>query len=132
VLDFFVDHLATESRDVGGLSSAARAFGELAENVDVLSAGSHNVEYLEKLARLDFQSTLTEPGKSPIEAALRALLYAVRKELDPDFLFLDARSGLHDLAGLSLHGVENHLLAEDYQELLGRITELSKAPETEV
>ncbi len=105
VLDFLVDHLAAGHRDLQGLVSPARALNDLAEKIDVITAGSLDAEYLEKLSRLDFQSSLAREERSPIESALRALLHAVRQELRPDFVFLDARSGLHDLAGLSLHGL---------------------------
>lgn len=105
VIDFLVDHLATENRELNGLTSTARALGELAENVGVLAAGTLDLEYLEKLGRLDFQSSLAGEEDSPAERALEALLHAVHKELRPDFVFLDARSGLHNLSGLSLHGL---------------------------
>jgi len=105
VLDFLVDYLATERRDLDSLTSRARALGDVAEKVDVVTAGQLDLDFLEKLARLDFQSSLAQEGESPIETALRALLHAARQELRPDVLFLDARSGLHDLSGLSLHGL---------------------------
>lgn len=38
-----------------------------------------------------------------MEEGLRALLFAVRKELKPDYVLIDSRAGLHDVAGLSLH-----------------------------
>jgi hypothetical protein len=61
--------------------------------------------YVSKLARLDDSSA--EPGETnPVEEALRALLKSL-KALTPafDVILLDSRAGLHDLAGLSLHGL---------------------------
>jgi hypothetical protein len=41
----------------------------------------------------------------PVQEALQALLVKIRDELGPRWILLDARAGLHDLAGLSLHGL---------------------------
>lgn len=103
VVDFLVDHLATDSRSLAGMTSIAQAFGEDGAKVTVLPAGRLDAGYLEKLARLDFISSIEE--KSPLERALEALLHAVRRDLDPEYVLIDSRSGLHDLAGLSLHGL---------------------------
>ncbi len=105
VIDFIVDHLAADRRDLDQLSSPAHAFGDLAEKVDLLAAGVLEAGYLEKLARLDFQSSVAGDESSPIETALAALFHATRQHLLPDYILVDARSGLHDLAGLSLHGL---------------------------
>ncbi len=105
VLDFVVDHLATGSTSLHGLHGAARALGDEAERVTVLPAGRLGVSFLEKLGRLDFAGS--DPWKvehrSPVERALEDLLLAVRRELKPDYILIDSRAGLHDLAGLSLH-----------------------------
>jgi MinD-like ATPase involved in chromosome partitioning or flagellar assembly len=105
VLDFVVDHLATGSVSLHGLHGPARALGAEAERVTVLPAGRLDVSFLEKLGRLDFAGS--DPWKtaqrSPVEQALEALLEAVRRELKPDYILIDSRAGLHDLAGLSLH-----------------------------
>jgi MinD-like ATPase involved in chromosome partitioning or flagellar assembly len=79
--------------------------------VSVIPAGRLDAAYLEKLARLDFVSDnppapagrAADP--SPIERALSAILVAVFRQLKPDYVLLDSRAGLHDLAGLSLHSL---------------------------
>ncbi|AUX48999.1 uncharacterized protein SOCE26_105440 [Sorangium cellulosum] len=108
VLDAIVDHLATGDVDIDGLVAPAQALGvEDAARVDVLPAGRLGVGYVEKLARLDFAAVgpWETDAMTPVEAALRALLRVIKKKLRPDAILLDARAGLHDLAGLSLHGL---------------------------
>ncbi|WP_158620115.1 tyrosine-protein kinase family protein [Corallococcus sicarius] len=121
-VDAIVDFLAVGSLDLDGLHAPAQGFGaEDAMQVDVVPAGNLDINYLEKLARLDFiNATPWDSRKaSPVEDALRALVLKVRSALKPDYIFLDARAGLHDLAGLSLHGVSH------VDVLVGRASEQS-------
>lgn len=105
-LDFLVDHLATGSDRIDGLVAPARALGADGDRVRVIGAGRLGAGYLEKLARLDFAAAWPQASfgaaESPIERALVALLKSLRKER-PDYILLDARAGLHDLSGISLH-----------------------------
>lgn len=65
-------------------------------------AGRVDDSSIQKLARLDFSST--EPGEhNPVSLALKAMLKKLKA--DHDVVLLDARTGLHDLAGMSLHGL---------------------------
>ncbi len=70
--------------------------------IRVMSAGRLNRAFVEKIARLDFESYVSK-GQSP----LAKLLDHVRVEYKPDFVLLDVRSGLHDLGGLSLNGLSH-------------------------
>lgn len=105
VLDFVVDHLATGESSLHGLYGPARALGDDADKVTVLPAGRLGMSFLEKLGRLDFAGS--DPWKassrSPVERALEELLRTVKRELNPDYILIDSRAGLHDIAGLSLH-----------------------------
>jgi MinD-like ATPase involved in chromosome partitioning or flagellar assembly len=105
-VDFLVDHLATGADRIDGLVAPARALGPDGDRVRVVSAGKLGAGYLEKLARLDFAAAWPQasPGsaESPIERALVAMLRSLRKE-KPEYILLDARAGLHDLSGISLH-----------------------------
>lgn len=104
VVDFIVDHLATGSKDIDPLP--AQALGpDDARLVDVVPAGRLDLNYLEKLSRLDFTGSggFLQEGPRPIADALRGLLNCFRGG-GYDYLLLDARAGLHDLSGLSLHG----------------------------
>jgi MinD-like ATPase involved in chromosome partitioning or flagellar assembly len=105
VVDFLVDHYATGTVDLSNLTAAAKALDSEAPLVDVVSAGVMNRLYFEKLARLDFVgSGLVEPtASSPVRNSLRALITELaRREPPPDFVLIDSRAGLHDVAGLSL------------------------------
>lgn len=117
VLDYVVDHIATGRGEPTFLP--AQGFGAAAgAMVDVMSAGRLGFEYLEKLARLDFAASggFLDDGAMPVARAVRELLLSLRGK-GYDFVLLDARAGLHDLAGLSLHGLA-HL-----DVLVGRATE---------
>lgn len=105
VLDFVVDHLGTGETSLRGMYGPARALGDDAERVTVLPAGRLGVGFLEKLGRLDFAGTglWLQGDESPVELSLADLLKTVRRELKPDYILLDSRAGLHDIAGLSLH-----------------------------
>jgi MinD-like ATPase involved in chromosome partitioning or flagellar assembly len=104
-LDFLVDHFATGAIVFDRLVAPATALAEDADRVRVIPAGRLGGGYLEKLARLDYAAATHGSGDaedSPVEHALRALLFATRRER-PDVILIDARAGLHDLAGISLH-----------------------------
>lgn len=112
VLDFIVDFLATEGRSLDGMVAPATQFGAVADHVRVIPAGNLDISYLEKLARLDFvgsrlidTSTAASAEKNPVELALVALLHEVHRQFKPRYILIDSRAGLHDLAGLSLHGL---------------------------
>jgi len=106
LVDLIIDHLATGKVDLSDAVGDAAALGKDAPLVHVVPAGMLGPEYLEKLARLDFVGG--HPGDdgdrsmSPLEHAMRAILMKLRS-LRPDYVLIDARAGLHDLAGLSLH-----------------------------
>lgn len=123
VLDYLVDQIATGSAEHEDLGIPASALGEEAERVTVYPAGSLQGGYLEKLARLDFMNSGGAGEISPAAKALRQLLLKIRNPADgipkPQYILLDSRAGLHDIAGLSLHGLA-HL-----DVLFGRASEQS-------
>jgi len=83
--------------------SAVTGSGEIL----VLPAGdlSPDRDYLGKLARLDFDPTLSDNRVHPFES----LLKHIRNELNPQWLLIDARAGLSEPAGVLLSGIA-HLL----------------------
>lgn len=124
VLDFIVDHFAIGARDLDGLHALAQGLPEAdASMLEVFPAGGLEPGYLEKLARLDFAGSRLGDGseRSPVGTALTALLQSIRATLRPDFILLDSRAGLHDLAGLSLHGLAH------IDVLVGRASEQAYA-----
>ncbi len=108
VIDLLADHVATGKCDLDR-AVAEQALGNSGDRVSVIAAGKLDATYLEKLARLDFVNSnppaIAPTDPSPIEAALHDLLRVVRSKLQPDYILLDSRAGLHDLAGLSLHSL---------------------------
>lgn len=71
--------------------------------IRVLASGRVNPAFVEKVARLDFES-YTNQGSNPLTELVRQ----IATEYQPAFILLDVRSGLHDLGGLSLN-VLSHL-----------------------
>ena len=101
VLDVLVDHIATGRTDLTDVAAPAALEGDAGLRIAVFGAGRLDDVYVQKLARLDFSST--EPGRAnPVGEALADMLKAIKK--DYDIVLLDSRAGLHDLAGMSLHG----------------------------
>jgi MinD-like ATPase involved in chromosome partitioning or flagellar assembly len=117
VLDFIVDQVAIGRGTTAFLPAQALGATDGAM-VDVLGAGRLGLEYLEKLARLDFAASggFLDEGELPVTEALRILLKQLRGR-SYDYVLIDARAGLHDLAGLSLHGLAH------VDVLVGRATE---------
>jgi cellulose biosynthesis protein BcsQ len=76
--------------------------GEGSGSLHVMGAGQVNREYVEKLARIDYEG-MTPPE----ENQLRILLQDLRSQYNLDLVFLDARAGLHDIGGLSLMGLSH-------------------------
>lgn len=104
ILDVLVDRLATGSVDLTDSHALATALGPESASVHVFPAGALNESFIEKLARLDYTQAAADAATahSPIEHALREILQKINADLRPDHIFLDARSGLHDLSALSL------------------------------
>jgi hypothetical protein len=72
--------------------------------IAVVPAGALDDDYLEKLARIDYQGILA-PSLSHAGGVLGSLLKALRSERQAEYVLLDSRSGLHDIGGLALNGI---------------------------
>lgn len=108
VLDYLIHHAITGESDLTDCVTTASALPDsLGNQLQVLPAGVMDWGYLEKLSRLDYVASARTSGTrmSPVSSALTALLRQVKKQLNPDYIFVDSRAGLHDLGGLSLHGL---------------------------
>lgn len=110
VLDYLVEHVALDRGDTDGLARdvvTPRGSGPGNGSVRVIPAGRVDWSFVGKLARLDFAGHgALDPSESPIEAGLKALLREIRQSTPtPDFILLDARTGLHDLGGLAIHAL---------------------------
>lgn len=78
-----------------------RAIGQ-GPPITVVPAGRLDEDYLEKLARIDYQALLMPDAPEP---PLRALLERLRRERRADYILIDSRAGLHDIGGLALNGI---------------------------
>jgi MinD-like ATPase involved in chromosome partitioning or flagellar assembly len=86
--------------------SRSDLLGDNGETIHLFPAGTVDENYLEKLARLDFQN-LVDGG---LEDTMRDMLKELnRGARNLDFILLDARAGFHDIGGLAItnlsHGV---------------------------
>lgn len=104
ILDLLSEHAATGSIDLNQPASYCATFQEGSGTITVYPVGTMDESYVERLACLDY-APRPRAAQSAVEAALRAILGAIRARHRPDYIFLDARAGLHDLGGLSLHAL---------------------------
>lgn len=73
--------------------------GDDGQPLQLLPAGTVDDNYLEKLARLDFQNLVDGELQSTMQNMLTELESAVRPL---DFILMDARAGFHDIGGLAI------------------------------
>ncbi len=73
--------------------------GDSGETLRLLPGGAVDNNYLEKLARLDFQNLVNNELPETLREMLRELESAARPV---DFILLDARAGFHDIGGLAI------------------------------
>jgi hypothetical protein len=121
VVDFLVDFVATDKADLTDIRIAADGLGQESDRIDVVPAGTLDEQYFEKLARLDFVGSglADQADGSPVHRALRVLIQALAgTSPSPDYILLDSRAGLHDVAGLSLHDLAHVdvLVARDSEQ----------------
>ena len=79
----------------------------LSGEILVFPAGHMDADYLGKLARTDLEL----PADKPLHQRLHQLLEQIRDELKPQWLLIDARTGLSESSGLLLGGLAHlHVL----------------------
>jgi CobQ/CobB/MinD/ParA nucleotide binding domain len=74
--------------------------------IAVVPAGTLDEDYLEKLARIDYQGVLA-PSQTHTGGVLKSLLKALKTERQAEYVLIDSRSGLHDIGGLALNGISH-------------------------
>ncbi|MEG3990524.1 AAA family ATPase [Microcoleus sp. S28C3] len=73
--------------------------GDQGEIIQLLPAGTIDDNYLEKLARLDFQNLVD----GELQSTMVDMLKELNNEARPlDFILMDARAGFHDIGGLAI------------------------------
>jgi MinD-like ATPase involved in chromosome partitioning or flagellar assembly/uncharacterized protein (DUF2164 family) len=78
--------------------------GDDGESIQLLPAGTVDENYLEKLARLDFQNLVDGELQITMQNMLKELESAVRPL---DFILMDARAGFHDIGGLAISALSH-------------------------
>ena len=73
--------------------------GDDGQSIQLLPAGTIDDNYLEKLARLDFQNLVDGELQSTMVDMLKELNKEARRL---DFILMDARAGFHDIGGLAI------------------------------
>ncbi|MCC6555740.1 MAG: ParA family protein [Polyangiaceae bacterium] len=104
VLDLLSEHAATGAIDLRTPELYSDTIDEGKGKIIVYPVGAMDESYVERLACLDY-APRARGGPSAVESALRAILEDIKRRHQPDYIFLDARAGLHDLGGLSLHAL---------------------------
>jgi hypothetical protein len=114
VLDYLVEHVALgESsigddplQDVSHVLETSDLETKHRGSIHLACAGRPGWSYVEKVARLDFAGhTGAENHESPVKLGLTALLNEIRERVEPDWILIDARTGIHDLGGLAVHAL---------------------------
>ncbi|MEY8426159.1 AAA family ATPase [Lachnospiraceae bacterium 46-15] len=71
----------------------------------LMPAGKVDDNYLQKLARIDYQDN----RENHLRDSLTGLLTDIKSRYSPDYIFVDARAGFHDMGGVAVtqlpHGV---------------------------
>lgn len=81
------------------LSADPSILGDFSDNLKIVPAGIVDANFIQKLARLDFQHLTT----NQVGVRLHKLLDEIaRANRDLDFILLDARAGFHDIGGFAL------------------------------
>ncbi len=76
-----------------------RLLGNPGEQIYLFTAGNVDNNYLEKLARLDFQNLVDHQ----LPETFKGMLTELESAFKPlDFILLDSRAGFHDIGGLAL------------------------------
>lgn len=107
VTDYLLERLLAgneyrpDLRDFIVQQSDSALIGDGGEPIRCFPAGKINEHYLEKLSRLDYEliARYTDQSNSP----LADLFSHIKSEIQPDYLLIDCRAGLHDLGGLAVH-----------------------------
>lgn len=83
-------------------SYALPAINEFQKPIDVIPAGDvEDSAYWQKLSRINWQSMFYEESGQGLELFLD-LKQKIEKEFEPDFLLIDSRTGITDIAGITL------------------------------
>jgi MinD-like ATPase involved in chromosome partitioning or flagellar assembly len=101
VIDYLLEHEIQERNWPLPITPITNStlLGDGGETLHLLTAGIIDKNYLEKLARLDFQN-LVDGG---FQVTMQNMLAELERRTKPlDFILMDARAGFHDIGGLAI------------------------------
>ena len=99
VLDYLLEHSLSPEKNVTEYIKDITdpvLLDEEDGNLYLMPAGKVDENYLQKLARIDYQDN----REGFLKEALSEMLQSIRSEYDIDYIFIDARAGFHDMGGI--------------------------------
>lgn len=126
IIDYFLEAENTKDNEEIDMSSMILQVTDpmlmngLSENgqIFVIPAGKVDSDYLQKLARIDFQDTKPGQMKKVIIRLLEEAIANIARVCSIDYIFFDSRAGFHDMGGIVTtqipHGVV--LLCKDSKQ----------------
>jgi cellulose biosynthesis protein BcsQ len=134
VVDYLLDSHVIEHPDLRDYYHRY-AVDDAAGNIYVIPAGRVDDDYLGKLARIDLEPPAPNDRAAQTPAPFLRLLHQVQAELRPQWILIDARSGLSNAAGFLVRGLAHlHVLfaAQSEQTWHGLKLLLSRLGESRV
>lgn len=114
IVDWFVEDAVGNGGDIiqrMSVSSDLSSFPGVSGRIDVVSAfGSDAQDYVPKLSRLQIDMPKAGGVVEHFGDRARRLLEALEAQYKPDYVLLDSRAGLHDLAAVSVVGLSDYAL----------------------
>lgn len=128
VLDYLLEHEINPDvsvRDYVFDVTDPALLGENEGQLYLMPAGKVDENYLQKLARIDYQ----DHREGYLRNALAAMLTEIKENYSADYLLLDARAGFHDMGGIAVtqlpHGVV--LFGNDSRQSWDGITQVLRS-----
>lgn len=101
VLDYLLEKPLDESRSVRDYVLSVSDPALMKEddgNLYLMPAGKVDANYLQKLARIDYQDN----RENYLKMTVQKMLTELRQEYQVDYILVDARAGFHDMGGIAV------------------------------
>ncbi len=101
VLDYLLEYTVDKETDISNYVIDVAEPGLLREEdgkIYVLPAGKVDGNYLQKLARIDYQ----DHREGALRDSMCSMLKAIAEKYDVDYILVDARAGFHDMGGIAV------------------------------
>lgn len=126
VLDYLIE-CSIEERDIReyviDITDTA-LLDEQDANLYLLAAGKVDTNYLQKLARIDYQDN----KENHLRHSLEKMLHKISQEYDVDYILIDARAGFHDMGGITVSQIPHGavLIGNDTRQSWEGMTQVLK------